>query len=218
MSFNRTRAALAALALVAALPLVAQVVPSAEQGGPPIVAGAGVSAFNIDWGQDAFGQVRYMEGITVWVDWNLTNIHGPSLLKGLGVELEGRDINLGLPASLSNAELHDKGTNMRQDTGMGGIIYTVRRWNRVHPYAKALAGIGSIDFPPLPASPAWYRHDDRTVGAFGAGADLRAWRSIFVRTDWEYQFWPDLFGSPHPLTPTGITLGVVYDFQRARRF
>jgi hypothetical protein len=218
MSFRLTRAVLAALVFVAAIPVVAQVVPSAEQGGLPIVAGAGASAFNIDWGQDAFGQVRYMEGVTVWVDWNLTYLHGPGFLKGLGVELEGRDIDFGLPASLSNAELFDKGTNMRQDTALGGVIYTVRRFHRVHPYGKALAGIGSIDFPPLPASPSWYRHDNRTITAFGAGADLRTWRNLWLRADWEYQFWPDLFGSPHPLTPTGITLGFVYDFKGLRRF
>lgn len=218
MTFRCTALSIFALALAAALPVAAQVVPAAEQGGWPIVAGAGVSGFNIDWGQDAFGRVRYMEGVTLWVDWNLTHLPGPGLLKGLGVELEGRDINFGLPASLSNKELNDTGTNMRQDTGLGGVIYTWRGLHRVHPYGKALFGIGSIDFPPLPASPPTYRHDNRTITAFGAGADLHMWRRIWLRADWEYQFWPDLFGSPHPLTPTGITLGAVYDFKGAPRF
>jgi opacity protein-like surface antigen len=212
-------AALAAGALLlgAVLPAAAQVVPSAEQGGFPIVVGAGYSGFNIDWGQDAFGQVRYMEGVTLWIDWNLTRLHHPSLLSGLGVEVEGRDINYGLPASLSNAELHDTGTNMRQDTGLGGVIYHWRHYAKVRPYGKALAGLGSIDFPPLPASPPTYRHDNRTITAFGAGADVHAWRSVWLRADWEYQFWPGLFGSPHDLTPTGITIGAVYDFNGVRR-
>jgi hypothetical protein len=160
--------------------------------------------------------VRYMEGVTLWIDW-IPRLPGPSFLRGIGVEVEGRDINYGLPASLSDAELHDTGTNMRQDTGLGGVIYTVRRYSRVHPYGKAMAGLGSIDFPPLPASPAWYRHDDRTITAFGAGADIRAWRSLWVRADWEYQFWPGLFGSSHALTPTGITIGAVYDFRGVHR-
>lgn len=213
MFFRRTAVCMAALAALWVSPVMAQVVPAAEQGGLPLVAGAGVSGFNIDWGQDAFGRVRYMEGVTVWLDWNLTRLPGPSLLRGLSVEMEGRDINFGLPASLSNAELHDTGTNMRQDTGLGGVTYTWRGFHRVHPYGKALAGIGSIDFPPLAASPPTYRHDNRTITAFGAGADLRVWRSLWARADWEYQFWPDLFGSPHPLTPTGITIGAVYDFK-----
>ena len=213
MIFRRTVLALTAFVVMAAIPVAAQVAPSAESGGWPIVAGAGVSGFNMDWGQDRFGRTRYMEGITVWFDWNLTRLPGPGLMKGFGVELEGRDIDFGLPASLSNASFGDKGTNMRQDTGLGGAIYTWRRYSRVHPYGKALAGLGSIDFPPLPASPPTYRHDDRTISAFGGGADIRAWHNLWVRADWEYQFWPDLFGSPHPLTPTGITIGAVYDFK-----
>ena len=217
MIFRRTAATLARLLILAAIPGLGQVVPSAEQGGLPLVAGVGVSGFNMDWGHDAFGRTRYMEGVTLWIDWNLTKLPGPSILRGLGVEVEGRDIHFGLPASLSNAELHDTGTNMRQDTGLGGVIYHWRHYARVRPYGKALAGLGSLDFPPLPASPPTYRHDNRTITAFGAGADVHAWRSVWVRADWEYQFWPGLFGSPHDLTPTGITVGAVYDFNGIRR-
>jgi len=213
MIFRRIALVLTALLALAALPGFGQVVPSAEAGGLPLQVGAGVSGFNIDWGHDSFGVTRYMEGATLWIDWNLTRLPGPGLLRGLGIELEGRDINYGLPASLSNAELHDTGTNMRQDTGLGGVIYTVRRFRKVRPYGKALAGLGSIDFPPLPASPPTYRHDNRTITAFGVGADIHAWRSLWMRADWEYQFWPGLFGSSHDLTPTGITIGAVWDFR-----
>ncbi len=222
MKFRRTTVALiallAALLVAVAFPVVAQVVPSAESGGLPIVAGAGVSGFNMDWGHDQFGRTRYMEGITAWFDWNLTRLPGPDLLRGFSVELEGRDIDFGLPASLSNARFGDTGTNLRHDTGLGGVAYTWRHIHRIHPYAKALAGIGSIDFPPLPASPPTYRHDDRTITAFGGGADLRIVRSIWLRADYEYQLWPDLFGSPHPLTPYGITIGAVYDFKRVHLY
>jgi len=190
---RQLKAALATIFLIATLPALAQVVPSATQGGLPLVVGAGYSGFNIDWGQDAFGQVRYMEGMTYWVDWNLTHLPGPDFLKGLGVELEA--------------------INMRQITGLGGVIYTVRRFRRVHPYGKAFAGLGHINFPPLPASPSSYREDSRTITAFGAGADVHVWSHVWLRADWEYQFWPDLFGSPHNLTPTGITIGAVYDFK-----
>lgn len=215
MNFRRTMVALAALLVTVAFPVAAQVVPSAESGGWPIVAGAGVSGFNMDWGHDQFGRTRYMEGITGWFDWNLTRLPGPGLLKGFGVEVEGRDINFGLPASLSNARVGDTGTNLRHDTGLGGAIYTWRRYRKIHPYGKALIGLGSIDFPPLPASPPTYRHDDRTITAFGGGADIRVWQNVWLRADWEYQFWPDLFGSTHSLTPYGVTLGAVYDFKGA---
>jgi hypothetical protein len=213
MICKRTTIALAALIVVLASSLAAQVAPSAESGGWPIVAGVGVSGFNMDWGHDQFGRTRYMEGITGWLDWNLTRLPGPSVFKGLGVELEGRDINFGLPASLSNARVGDMGTNLRHDTGLGGVIYTWRGYRKIHPYAKALAGVGSIDFPPLSASPAWYRHDTRTITAFGGGTDFRAWRHVWVRADFEYQLWPDLFGSPNALTPFGVTIGAVYDFK-----
>jgi hypothetical protein len=73
--------------------------------------------------------------------------------------------------------------------------------------------LGSIDFPPLPASPPTYRHDNRTITAFGAGADIHAWRELWMRADWEYQLWPGLFGSSNDLTPTGITIGAVWDFR-----
>jgi hypothetical protein len=222
MNFRRTAAALAVLFATAAISAAtltasAQVVPSAEAGGLPLVAGAGASLFNMDWGHDQFGQPRYMEGVTGWVDWNLTRLPGPALLRGLSVEIELRDISFGVPNSLSNANVGDTGTNLRQDTGLGGVTYTWRHYRRVHPYGKALAGLGSIDFPPLPASPPTYRHDDRTITAFGGGADLGVGHNIWVRADWEYQFWPDLFGSPHALTPTGITIGAVYDFKGMHR-
>jgi hypothetical protein len=215
MIFRRTAVTLATL-LVWAIPVLGQVVPAAEAGGLSLVAGVGVSGFNIDWGHDAFGRTRYMEGATLWVDWNLTRLPGPSALRGLGVEVEGRDIDFGLPASLSNAEMHDTGTNMRQDTGLAGVIYTVRRFRLVRPYGKLLAGLGSIDFPPLPASPPSYRHDNRTIVAFGGGADFHACRHVWIRADWEYQFWRGLFGSPNALTPTGVTIGAVYDFRSVR--
>jgi len=213
MIFRRTAVALAALLVGAAFPVVAQVVPSAESGGLPLVAGGGASRFNMDCGPFIYGATCYMNGITLWVDWNLQRLPGRGLLRGLGVELEGRDINFGLPASLANNAVGDSGSNLRQDTGLGGVIYHWRRYRVVRPYGKVLAGLGSIDFPPLPASPAWYRHDNRTITALGAGADVHAWRTVWIRADWEYQFWPDLFGNPHSLTPTGITLGAVCDFK-----
>jgi hypothetical protein len=201
---------LAVLVAHVTFPLMAQVAPDAIQGGIPIVAGAGVSNFIIDWGDNPDGHPRQMQGITVWVDWNF--YHAPGLLSGLGVEVEGRDIDWDLPPSLSNAALSDTGTNMRQDTGLGGVIYTLRRYRKIHPYAKALSGIGSIDFQPLTSAALYYRHDSRAIAATGAGVEYRVGRNIWVRGDYEYQWWPDLFGRQKALTPNGGTLGVVYHF------
>jgi hypothetical protein len=217
MLFRRRAMGLALLVAAAAMPIAGQVAPSAEEGGLPLAAGGGFSRFNVDCAPFAYGSTCYMNGVTVWVDWHLTRLPGPGLLRGLGLELEGRDINYGLPASFSNAALGDKGTNLRQDTGLGGVVYTWRHFHKVHPYGKVLAGLGGLDFPPLPASPPTYRHDNRTITAFGGGADIRVWSRIWVRADGEYQLWPNLFGAANPLTPYGITLGAVYDFNGVRR-
>ena len=217
MNFRQIVAALAMLLAAPAIAVWAQVVPSAEAGGLPLVAGGGASRFNMDCGPYVGGSTCYMNGITVWIDWNLTRLPGPELLHGLGVELEGRDLNFELPNFLSNSYVGDKGTNLRQDTGLGGLIYHYRQFRRVRPYGKVLAGLGSMDFPPLPASPPSYRHDNRTIAAFGGGADIHAWRALWIRADYEYQIWPDLFGLSNSLTPYGVTLGAVYDFKDLHR-
>jgi opacity protein-like surface antigen len=121
----------------------------------------------------------------------------------VGLELEGHDINFGRPSDLST---------MRQDTFGGGPIYTWRHYRTFHPYAKYMIGMGSIDFPPLPNSPPTYTHDTRTVYAPGGGLEYRAFRNLWVRGDYDYQYWPKIFGL-HTLTPNGCTFGVAYDFR-----
>jgi hypothetical protein len=176
-------------------PLFSQVVPAAsEHGRMPIALGIGESDFSIDWGTG-----RRMQGTVAWIDW--TGIpHLPKALRGLGLDAEGRDINSGLPTGVPR---------MRQDTGLGGLSYTVRNFSKVQPYAKYLMGMGSIDFGPLPNAPKSYTHDTRVVYAPGAGMEFQAFRSLWVRGDYEYQFWPHLFG-PHSLNPNGFTIGAMY--------
>jgi opacity protein-like surface antigen len=196
------RVMLVTLFATVASPLLAQVAPSARERGFPLAVGVGLSDFDLDWGKEDNGNQRRMEGISAWIDFTVP--HTPKTLRGLGLEIEGHDINFGRPADIPT---------MRQDTALGGAIYTWRHYRNFHPYAKYLIGIGSIDFPPLPASPAWYRHDTRTVYAPGAGLEYRAYRSLWVRGDYEYQYWPKIFG-PHTLNPNGYTVGVAYDFRR----
>jgi hypothetical protein len=182
----------AAMLLAAVSPSYSQVSPAANQGGVPIVVGAGFSDFGIDWGPG----VR-MEGISAWADWYPNRL--PAVLNGLGIEVEGRDINFGRPTDLSK---------MRQDTGLGGAIYAWNRHRNFRPYAKFLVGVGSIDFPPSGT----YSHDTYSVLSPGGGVEYRAWRHIWIRGDYEYQFWQQVFG-PHDLTPAGFTIGASYDFR-----
>jgi opacity protein-like surface antigen len=183
---------MALFSISAALQSHAQVTYSAEEGKLPFTVGAGVSDFSDDWGVSNPRQV----GITVWVDWRIP--HMPSALDGLGIELEGRDINYDTPSSLPGH---------RMDTGLGGPVYQFHRKGRIRPYVKYLMGIGSVDFPSPGAT---YSHDTRTVYEPGGGVDIRVLNHFSVRAEYDYQFWHQLF--LHDLTPTGFTGGVVYDF------
>ena len=189
------------LAMVVALsfPASSQSVPSAHGGGLPLTVGVGLSSYSIDWGPG-----RRMEGITAWADWNLTD--APSLLRGFSIEAEGRDLNFGRPTGLLRHRL---------DTFEGGPVYTWRHFHSVRPYAKYLIGIGSIDFDPYELNPA-YSHDTRNVYAPGLGAQFRTTRDFWLRVDYEYQFWPKLFGT-NSSNPNGITASVSYNFRALRR-
>jgi opacity protein-like surface antigen len=138
-----------------------------------------------------------MEGISAWVDWYPNRM--PTVLNGLGIEAAGHDINYGLPAGISK---------MRQDTGEVGPIYAWNHYRNFRPYVKYLLGIGSIDFPPTGT----YSHDTFLVFSPGAGVEYRAWRHVWIRGDYEYQYWHQTFG-PHDLDPNGFTIGASYDFR-----
>ncbi len=193
---------LAALFAVAALPLFAQSSPSAVRGGWPLMFGGGYSSINMDWGHGADGNPRIVNGVTAWLDW-----YGvPLFPKGLGIEVEGEHVNWNQPTMPVGLE------RLRIDAGLAGPVYRVRYDQRFDFYVKAMAGFGSIDFPPV----GYYSHDTRTIWAPGGGADVRAWRNFWVRADYEYQFWPQMFG-PNALNPHGYTLGLVYDFSDLHR-
>lgn len=168
----------------------------------PITIGAGVSNMNVDWGRSR------MYGGTLWIDYFPTQL--PHLLNGLGLDVEGRDIDYGRPAK-------SVPSNFRQDTVTGGPIYTWRRFHNFQIYGKGLIGLGSWDF--MLDAPPYSRHETRTIYAPGGGLMVRAYRHVWVRADYEYQFWPDLL--PHEgertLDPQGFTLGAVYDFRGYRR-
>lgn len=127
------------------------------------------------------------------------------------MDAEVRDIEFGRPNTVS--------PNFKLVTGSGGPIYTVRRFRNFQPYGKWLFGLGSFDFH---VRDPYYTHDTRTVFAPGGGFLYRLHHHLWVRADYEYQFWPDLFpnkNNPHggTLDPQGFTLGFSYDFKPIRR-
>ena len=180
----RSKLVLAALITLSTLPVFAQVAPTVKIGGLPLGVGAGVSDYSLDYGPG-----RRMIGVSAWADYNLFH--------GIGVEAEGTSIFADKP---------DVITRMRQDTIKGGLIYRSHPLLGIRPYAKGLVGLASMDFPsrnPL------YTHDTFTMYAVGGGAEYRLWKTLFARGDYEYQFWPQVFG-PHTLNPNGYTIGATY--------
>ncbi len=197
MRFKFNSGLLVIVLLVAASPVVSQVVPAAYQGNLGLVVGGGASGFEVDWGNGR------MYGGTLWADY-YPGI-GPSFLRSLGIELEVRDISLG------RGKYHPN--NMRQDTATLGGIYTLNRYQNFKPYAKFTAGLGSMDFhTAIPT----YNHDTRTVKAPGVGLQYRVYRNFWFRAEYEYQFWGAIAGGISD--PQGYTVGVVYDFRHRHIF
>ena len=188
-----------ALSLSFVRPAFSQVAAAAYQGRSlPITVGAGVSTMNIDWGAN-----NRMIGGTLWIDYFPAQL--PPILNGLGIDVEARDVNYDRPAALPS--------NFRQDTVAGGPIYTWNHFRNFQIYGKGLIGFGSFDFR-VTQNPN-YTHDTRTVYAPGGGLLARAYKNLWFRADYEYQFWPNLLANTD--NPQGFTVGAVYDFRGPRR-
>jgi hypothetical protein len=186
---------LAALFACAALRVLAQTVPAATENNPQLAIGGGLSSINPDWGHGR------MLGVAVWVDYTPT--HMPAILHGLGLEAEARDLTFGRASTVPS--------HMREQTIGGGLIYTWRHYRNFHPYGKFLESFGGVTWNVAPVP---YRHDTRTVTSAGGGFEVHAYRQIWLRADYEYQFWPDFLGKT--LDPAGFTLGATYQFGRPR--
>ena len=174
-----------------------QVQASAYRNTPPLSVGVGASGFNVDWNHSR------MHATTLWVDWHPGRI--PSLLRGLGGEVEGHDLNYGRPSTVPS--------NFRQDTALGGPIYALPSFHNIRPYGKFLVGFGSFDFGDRGPH---YTHDTRSLYEMGAGVDGRVWRHYIVRAEYGYQEWQSLFNGKNR-NPRGVSCGVLYDFRFLRR-
>jgi opacity protein-like surface antigen len=187
------------VALLWASAACGQVVPSAQSQSGALAFGSGLSSWNPDVGSGR------MLGITAWSDYHPPL---PSFLDGLGAELQAR-----------NVSWHRSGnqpTNLRQATFGGGPIYRWNRYRTVQPYGKFIFSFGGMDFH-VPG--ATYSHDTRTVLAPGGGLQVRAYRNLWARFDYEYQIWHPPIDTRGPLHPQGFTLGLSWDargFQKPR--
>jgi hypothetical protein len=72
-------------------------------------------------------------------------------------------------------------------------------------------GIGNENFGTSPTP--GYHKDSRTFYAPAVGIDVRLHKRLWVRGNYEYQFWPDFFGH-HTQNPNGFTIGAFLDFSK----
>ena len=135
---------------------------------------------------------NHLMGAGAYVDYS------PLVLDQLGVEAEGRWLNINGTHGFSETT-YLIGPQYR-------FVWGQRK--RLHPYAKALVGIGEINFPYQLA------HGNYLAIAPGGGADFALnlrWR---LRADYEYQLWPSAPGIPGVasamLKPNGVSVGVSY--------
>jgi hypothetical protein len=89
--------------------------------------------------------------------------------------------------------------NVHAETYLGGLRYHFNV-GRTQPYLKALSGLGHFNFPYNYATGRYF------VVAGGGGLDYKLNRRWIVRTDFEYQDWPQFtYGAMNSL---GVTVGV----------
>jgi opacity protein-like surface antigen len=201
------RLAFAILFVCAAYSALAQVVPAATQSRSTFAAGVGLSDYNLDWEQG-----RLLGG-TLWLGY--TPARMPWFLHGVGLDIEARDLNYGRSSA---------SPDLREDTAMGGPIYSWHHYRKFQPYAKFLFGYGNRDaeYVNTKIVPNIFEryNDNRNILAWGGGVDYQVSRSIWVRGDYEYQRWPDMVfknaipvGIPiAPIHPNGFTIGALYHF------
>lgn len=87
-----------------------------------------------------------------------------------------------------------------------------------HPYVKFLAGVGNLEF----FENGQYYGQGKTSGVFkdsrafyapAGGLEVRLHERLWIRGNYEYQFWPNFF-EYHTMTPHGFTVGMFYDFSK----
>jgi opacity protein-like surface antigen len=190
---------LALFFLCAADRAFAQAAPAATEAKSPLTIGAGLSSYNFhDYGPG------HVLGGTLWIDYSPGQV--PQHLRGIGLQIEAKDLNYGRSKTLE--------PNLREDVASGGVFYSWPRFRNIRPYGKFEMGFGNVDYETRSR-----RHNQtRTVTSVGGGVELRAFRSVWVRADYEYQSWPDFFfhGSKPSgqLNPEGFTVGALYHFNK----
>jgi opacity protein-like surface antigen len=186
------------LSLAIAIPAFPQAKPAAELRNPQLLIGAGFTDF-------ANGMnLNRTASSAEWIDWKPSL--GPTLLKSLGIEAEYRGYNYQQFA----------GQQLSQSTFGGGPIYTVQHWPNIRPYGKFLINYSQMNYENIWVHPVAVTQSSWITWAPGGGVEYRAWNNLWVREDYEYQFWRINIEPKdnHFLNPNGFTIGIAYDLGR----
>jgi opacity protein-like surface antigen len=151
------------------------------------------SKFSLQVGVGASGakpdyDSKYMAGIAVYGDIDYKD--------HLGIEAEYHYLNLYSPLDIA------------ENTLLAGPRYKFN-FGRLHPYAKAVGGIGTFEFI-KGYYPSTTTHNYTAI-AVGGGVDYDLAHHITVRVDAEYQDWLNF--KPNGLTPYVGTVGFAYRFR-----
>src|ERR1700728_592999 len=186
--------------------LIAQNSESATGGEAAITAGVEFSSFNPDWGcvnSAPFGCSDELYGPTAVFDFDLHQKYG--------LEGEARWLHY-----------HGLGGQVEPNY-VAGPRYRLFRFHRLTGWGKLGLGGGWITTPFYPA--AGTLKGSYFIYAPGGTLNYRLSHTIFLRADYEWQFWPSFAGPPSynsatgqvlqnnsGLTPNGLSVGVVYRF------
>jgi len=179
---------LSVLVVSGTLSVRAQVVPAGYGRTLSITAGGMVSGFQPDYAGGGFAETspNRIYGLGTYVDIHFTH--------WFQVEAEGRWLRYNQLANINE-------TNYL--IGPRLPIQKLHFW-RATPYAKALIGIGDMNFE------YGYATGRFTDIAYGGGLDWKLTRRISVRAiDFEYQQWPKWINNQQ-LFPYGASVGVGY--------
>jgi hypothetical protein len=200
----RSKLILAVLALLT-LPALSQVGPTVTVGGLPIGIGVGFVGADTDYYRPFLPPYNgRMYGGSAWVNY--------PLFHHIGVEAEGTTIFANQPtAKAPTGEiLYGK---LKEETLQGGFIYKFHERHQIHPYLKAMGGVAKVNFPyddPL------YTAENAGVASGSAGIEYRAFRNIFVRGQYQYQWWKG-FRQSSGFNPQSVTVGATYYLRGTHR-
>jgi Outer membrane protein beta-barrel domain len=166
----------------AGVALHCQAIPTAERLAA-VQVGGGLNIVSPDYNPGT------IKGYSVYGDFDFT--------RHIGIEGDIHQANIITPTDIAESSYL-----------LGPRFFFTR--GRLHPYGKALVGVGVFTFQPVYVN-STSQSSTHKIFAFGGGLDVSFRHHINVRAfDMEYQRWPSFGGSG--LTPIAITVGAAYRF------